>query len=126
MQSGMEELYQFDEEFRDTIATVDAQGKRIWVYPKKPSGQYFNYRIIVTVILLGILFAGPFIKINGNPLLLVNIFERKFSILGQIFWPQDFFLLALLLITFFVSFTTVRTCGAGFFSRTSNLISYIT
>ena len=98
----MEELYQFDEEFRDTIATVDAEGKRIWVYPKKPSGKFHNYRIIVTIILLSILFAGPFITINGNPLLLVNIFERKFSILGQIFWPQDFFLLALLLITLFV------------------------
>jgi cytochrome c oxidase accessory protein FixG len=99
---GTEELYQFDEEFRDTIATVDAEGKRIWVYPKKPSGRYHNYRIAVTVVLLGILFAGPFIKIGGESLLMLNIFDRKFVILGQIFWPQDFFLLALLLITFFV------------------------
>ena len=103
MQSaGTEELYQFDEEFRDTIATVDAEGKRIWVYPKKPSGQFHNYRILVTIVLLGILFAGPFIKIGGQPLLMLNFFERKFVIFGQVFWPQDFFLLALLLITFFV------------------------
>jgi len=97
-----DELYEFDEEFRDTIATVDEQGKRIWVYPKKPKGQKHNARIWVTVILLSILFAGPFIKIGGQPFLLLNIFERKFVILGQAFWPQDFFLLALLLITFFV------------------------
>ncbi len=97
-----ESLYEFDEEFRDSIATVDKEGKRIWVYPKKPSGRFHNYRVIVTIALLGILFAGPFIRIGGQPLLMLNIFERKFVIFGTVFWPQDFFLLALLLITFFV------------------------
>ncbi|UXX78489.1 cytochrome c oxidase accessory protein CcoG [Reichenbachiella carrageenanivorans] len=98
----MENHYQFEEEYRDTIATVDESGKRIWVYPKKPKGKYHNYRIGVTVVLLGLLFAGPFITIGGRPMLLLNIFERKFIILGQAFWPQDFFLLALLAVTFFV------------------------
>ena len=98
----MENHYEFEEEYRDTIATVDELGKRVWIYPKKPKGQYHNYRIIVTIVLLGLLFSGPFIKIGGHPLLLLNIFERKFVILGQAFWPQDFFLLALLAVTFFV------------------------
>ncbi|MGL1886833.1 MAG: cytochrome c oxidase accessory protein CcoG [Reichenbachiella sp.] len=98
----MENHYEFEEEFRNTIATVDESGKRIWVYPKKPKGQFQNYRIIVTVFLLSLLFSGPFIKIGGQPLLLLNVFERKFIILGQTFWPQDFFLLAVLLVTFFV------------------------
>ena len=102
MEMKQEELYQFDEEFRDTIATVDEQGKRVWVYPKKPKGQLHNARIWVTVFLLSILFAGPFITIGGRPLLLLNVFEREFVIFGQAFWPQDFFLLAILLITFFV------------------------
>ncbi len=91
-----------DEEFRDSISTVDEKGKRIWIYPKKPAGQYHNWRIIVTVFLLSLLFGGPFIKIGGQPLLLLNIFERKFIIFGQAFWPQDFALLAIVLITFFV------------------------
>lgn len=95
-------FYQYDEEYRDTIATVDEHGKRIWVYPKKPKGTYHRARIIVSTVLLSILFAGPFIKIGGEPFLLLNIFERKFSILGVVFWPQDFFILALMLITFFV------------------------
>ena len=91
-----------DEEFRDSISTVDEKGKRIWIYPKKPSGQYHHWRIVVTVFLLSLLFGGPFIKIGGQPLLLLNIFERKFIILGQAFWPQDFALLEIVLITFFV------------------------
>lgn len=96
---GMESA---DEDFRDSIATVDEQGKRIWLYPKKPFGKFHNWRILVTVVLLSILFGGPFIKIGGQPLLLLNVFERKFIVFGQAFWPQDFFLLAIILLTFFV------------------------
>lgn len=96
------EFYQFDEEFRDTIATVDETGERIWVYPKKPAGTYHNRRILVTIILLALFFAGPFVEIGGKPLLLLNIFERKFVVFGQAFWPQDFVLLALTLIALFV------------------------
>src|SRR5688572_5550708 len=90
------------EEFRDSIATVDDKGKRLWIYPKKPSGKFHNWRLLVTVILLSALFGGPFIKINGQPFMLFNILERKFIIFGQAFWPQDFVLLAVTLITFFV------------------------
>lgn len=97
-----DKIYEVDEEFRDSIATVDETGKRIWIYPKKPSGYYHKLRIIVTVVLLSILFAGPFIKIAGQPFLLLNVFERRFVVFGQSFWPQDFVLLALLLIALFV------------------------
>lgn len=90
------------EQFRDSIATVDDKGKRLWIYPKKPSGKFHNWRILVTVILLSVLFGGPFIKINGQPFMLFDIFERKFIIFGQAFWPQDFVLLAVTLLTFFV------------------------
>jgi cytochrome c oxidase accessory protein FixG len=95
-------LYEYDEEFRDSIGTVDKEGKRIWVYPKKPKGRLHTARIGVSVVLLAILFAGPFLKIGGQPLLLLNLFERKFVIFGVAFWPQDFFLVALLAVTFFV------------------------
>jgi cytochrome c oxidase accessory protein FixG len=92
----------YDDEFRDSIATVDSEGKRRWIYPKKPSGKLHNWRIVVTVFLLSLLFAGPFIKINGQPFLLLNVIDRKFVIFGQVFWPQDFVLLAMVLIAFFV------------------------
>lgn len=102
MNPASENFYQYDEEFRNSIATVDAQGKRVWIYPKKPSGRLHTYRIAVTIALLALFFAGPFIKVGGQPLLLLNLFERKFVLFGQVFWPQDFFLLALTLITLFV------------------------
>ncbi|MCB0496616.1 MAG: cytochrome c oxidase accessory protein CcoG [Cyclobacteriaceae bacterium] len=98
----MENFYEYDEQFRDTIGTVDKEGKRIWVYPKKPKGSYHTKRAIVAIVLLGLLFSGPFIKIGGQPLLLFNIFERKFVLFGIPFWPQDFYLFGLAMITFFV------------------------
>ncbi len=98
------------ESFRDHIATVDEKGKRIWVYPKKPKGRYTNWRTVLAVALLGFLFTGPFIRINGEPLLQLNVLERKFIILGNVFWPQDFHLFVLAMITgivFVILFTVV-------------------
>ncbi|WP_109829881.1 cytochrome c oxidase accessory protein CcoG [Reichenbachiella versicolor] len=98
----METQFEYEEEYRDSISTVDEEGKRVWIYPKKPKGAFHKKRVIVTALLLSLLFLGPFLKVGGQPLLLLNFFERKFIILGLPFWPQDFFLLALLLVTLFV------------------------
>ncbi len=98
------------ESFRDSVGTMDQSGKRKWIFPKKPSGRYTNYRTLVSHFLLALFFAVPFLKINGNPFLLINILERQFFILGQPFYPQDFFILALGAITsiiFIILFTVV-------------------
>jgi len=101
-----------DEAYRDAIGTVDKDGKRIWAFPKKPSGNYHNKRVIATVIFLLIFFSVPFIKIGGAPLLQINIFERRFYIFGQLFLPQDSLVFSLGLITFFV-FITLFTVVYG-------------
>ena len=106
----MEDLYQFDQEYRDHISTVDARGKRIWVFPKKPKGRYHTLRAIVAIFLLVGLFAAPFIKVDGHPFILLNIIDRRFIIFGTPFWPQDFHLIALALISlvlFIVLFTVI-------------------
>lgn len=71
-----------DESFRDAIGTVDDKGKRVWVYPKIPTGKLYEKRKIVSYFLLLFLFASPFIKINENQFLLFNVTERKFNIFG--------------------------------------------
>lgn len=101
---------QDEESFRDSIATVDQKGKRIWIYPKKPSGRFYNVRTYLSWILLALLFGIPFIKVNGEPLMLFNVLERKFILFGIQFMPQDFhlFVLAMLtLVVFIVLFTVV-------------------
>ncbi|RYZ56268.1 MAG: cytochrome c oxidase accessory protein CcoG, partial [Sphingobacteriales bacterium] len=96
--------------FRDTVATVDKQGKRVWVYPTQPKGKLYNLRTIVTLFYLLIFFGLPFIKVNGHPFFLINVIERRFILFGQIFWPQDFFIFGLgmvLFIVFVALFTVV-------------------
>ncbi|MBC6612547.1 cytochrome c oxidase accessory protein CcoG [Hymenobacter sp. BT507] len=90
------------ESFRDSIATVDAEGKRIWLYPKQPKGALYRARTWLSYGLLALLFAGPWLRIHGLPVLLLNLPARKFIIFGQIFWPQDFFILLLAMMTFVV------------------------
>ena len=97
-----------NESFRDSIGTIDEEGKRSWVYPKKPSGKFYEYRKYVSYFLLAFLFAAPFIKINGNQFLLFNFLERRFNIFGFPFWPQDFhlFVISMLIgVVFIILFT---------------------
>ena len=98
-----------DEFYRDRIATVDAEGKRNWIYPKKPKGPFYEYRKWVSYVLLVFLFGMPFVKVNGDPFLLFNVLERKFILFGVYFAPQDFhlFVLAMLIFIIFIALFTV-------------------
>lgn len=97
--------------FRDQISTLTDDGKsRKWIYPHVIKGKLYQYRSLVSYFFLTLLFASPFLKLNGEQLVLLNILERKFVFFGVIFWPQDFYLfvLALLIfIVFIVLFTVV-------------------
>ncbi|MBL7922848.1 MAG: cytochrome c oxidase accessory protein CcoG [Bacteroidia bacterium] len=88
--------------FRDSVATISKEGRRNWIYPKKPKGPLYDKRTIVSVVLLALMFSGPFMKVNGHPLMLFNILERKFILFGVAFWPQDFDLFVLAMLTFIV------------------------
>lgn len=97
--------------FRDHISTVTEDGKRRkWIYPKLIKGKLYHYRKYFTWLLLFLLFSGPFVKINGEQLVLLNIIERKFAFFGVVFSPQDFYLFVLgmlIFVVFIVLFTVV-------------------
>jgi len=93
--------------FRDRIVTMNEEGHRNWVYANQPKGRLYTARTIVGVILLAFLFAAPHIRVaNGEPLLLFNILQRKFVLFGVVFWPQDFHLFVIGLITIIISIVT--------------------
>ena len=103
----------YDEEsqaFRDQLATVTDDGKRRWIYPKKPSGRFHNARVVVSAILLLILVIIPFIKVNGHPFMLLDFLNRKFILFGVLFGPHDFHLFVIAMIAtvvFVILFTAV-------------------
>ena len=54
-------MAQDQDNFRDSIGTIKEDGKRAWVFPKKPSGKLYEYRKYVSYVLLTFLIASPFI-----------------------------------------------------------------
>ena len=99
-----------NQEFRNKLATVTDEGKRKWIYPKKPSGKFYNARTIVSLFLLAFLIIVPFIKVNGHQFLLFDFLNRQFILFGIPFGPHDFhlFVLAMIsLIVFIILFTVV-------------------
>lgn len=88
--------------YRDRVSTVTTTGKRNWVYAFKPSGKWYNYRKYIAYSYLALFFIIPFIKVNGMPFMLINLPEGKFILFTKIFWPQDFFIFAIAMITFIV------------------------
>lgn len=91
-----------DQTFRDSVATIDQKGKRKYIFPKKPKGLFYDRRTFASIVYLVIFFSLPWIKMNGEPFIMINVLKRKFIIFGQIFGPQDFFIFALAMITFVV------------------------
>lgn len=104
----VEKVYQ-EKSFRDSLGTMDEDGKRKWLFPKRPAGFFTKWRSVVSYILLAFLLFAPYVRIQGQPLLQFNLLERKFIIFGQIFWPQDFhlFVLAMITLVIFVTLFTV-------------------
>ena len=101
-----------DQSFRDSVATISKEGKRNYITPQKPKGKLYNLRSYFSYFYLILFFTLPFIKIGGEPIFLFNILERKFIFFGVIFWPQDFFIFAIGLLTFLV-FVILFTVAFG-------------
>ena len=100
------------ENFRDRIATVDESGKRKWIFAHQPKGRFYNIRSILSWFYFLVFFGLPFIQIDGRPLFLFNIPNAKFIIFGKVFWPQDFFIFGMTMITF-VFFIILFTAAFG-------------
>ena len=95
------------ERFRAELASIQPDGRRRWIYARKPRGTFTRWREVVSALLVTFLFAAPFVKVNGHQFLLLNIIERQFVLFGMPFWPNDFYLVAVLFLTGIVSFVVV-------------------
>lgn len=88
--------------FRDRIATSDDQGRRKWVFARLPKGRYTVRRHAVALFLIAIFFALPLIELDGQPFVLLDVINRHFILFGNVFWPQDTYLLGIVMLTFVV------------------------
>lgn len=68
------------------------------IYQRKIKGTYQRIRRYGSWGLLALYFLTPWFNWGDRPLVLYDLPARQFHVFHMTFWPQDFFLLALLLI----------------------------
>lgn len=100
MKAVEEKISAVGHSFRDSLTTVNDEGKRVWVFAKKPIGKWFRRRSLLGYSLLAILLGSPFIRVDGHPFMLFDLVHRKFVLFGQVFWPQDFYIFVIGFIAF--------------------------
>ncbi len=101
------------------LATLEADGSRRWLYPRLSMGGFWTLRRTVAYALIAFFTIVPHLRIAGKPPILLDIPTRRFTILGYTFLPTDTLLLALLMVSAFVSVFLVTAlfgrvwCGWG-------------
>lgn len=78
--------------------TIDLYQKSETIHPRLVNGRFAKWRVIATVLLLGLFYVTPWLNWNGRQAILFDLPARQFHILGTTFWPQDFIFLTLILI----------------------------
>ena len=98
---------------RIDIDLLDSGGDSVYVserkvYPRDVSGRFDRLRKLAVFWLLGMYYLFPWLTWDDRQAVLFDLPARKFHVFGLTFWPQDFSLLALLLmiLAFTLFFTT--------------------
>lgn len=94
------------------LSTLNNDGSRRWLNPRLSRGRFLNGRRITAYTLILIFTAIPHARLNGKPLVLLDIIHREFTLFGKTFLPTDTLLLALLLLmVFFLIFLVTAMFG---------------
>jgi cytochrome c oxidase accessory protein FixG len=104
-----QELIDLQEIAPAEVGEIDLYQHREKIYTRKIEGFFQRIRLFTGwPLLLGYILL-PWISWDGRQSVLFNLPERKFDILGLTFWPQDFPMLAFLLIIAAFSLFAVTT-----------------
>lgn len=80
------------------LSTLNRDGSRRWLRPRVSAGNFWRARRIVAYVLIVVFTLIPYIRLNGKPLILLNLRAREFTLFGCTFLPTDTVLLALFLL----------------------------
>jgi len=94
------------------VSELDLYQKREKIYTRKIQGTFQRLRLFTGWPLLIGYFCLPWINLGSRQSVLFDLPERKFYVLNLTFWPQDFIMLAfLLMIAAFALFTVTAFAG---------------
>ncbi|HQR03459.1 MAG: cytochrome c oxidase accessory protein CcoG [Proteobacteria bacterium] len=68
------------------------------IYPRSVTGWFATWRWVFVWLTQLVFYGCCWLPWNGRQAMLFDLVERKFYIFGLVFWPQDVFFLAVLLI----------------------------
>ncbi|MCA9599595.1 MAG: cytochrome c oxidase accessory protein CcoG [Myxococcales bacterium] len=85
------------------LPTLNADGTRRRIRPKLYKGRYYWARLLTAWGLIASFVAIPFIRMNGHPLILLDVPARQFHLFGRTFLATDGVLLMLLMLSIFLS-----------------------
>ena len=89
------------------LSTLERDGRRRWMHPKLSTGTWWHRRRIIAYFLMIVFVAIPHLRIYGKPLILLDIAAREFTVLGKTFLPTDTVVLAMLMLSIFLSIVLV-------------------
>ncbi|AKS43109.1 cytochrome c oxidase accessory protein CcoG [Wenzhouxiangella marina] len=101
----------------DQSEVIPLYVKQPKVYPRETQGRFSRLRVIAAWVLLGLFYVLPWVNLGGQQIVLFDLPGRQFHFFGLTLWPQDLFVLALLLamaaftLFFFTALAGRLWCG---------------
>ncbi len=74
------------------VTTINEDGSRRVIHPAAVHGRFTKWRGVAAVMLLAIYILLPWIPINGNPAVFIDLAHRQFHFFGLTFVTQDLWL----------------------------------
>lgn len=85
------------------LSTMEGDGSRIWLRPRLLKGRFLVWRRITAYVLIAVFTLIPHGRMNGKPLMLLDLGAREFTFFGVTFLSTDTVLLALFLLATIIS-----------------------
>jgi cytochrome c oxidase accessory protein FixG len=73
----------------DSVATINEDGSRRFIHPTEVRGRFARWRVVFAIVLTALYVAMPWIQINGNPAVFLDLAHRQFHYFGLTFLGQD-------------------------------------
>jgi cytochrome c oxidase accessory protein FixG len=85
------------------LSTLERDGSRRWLNPRVSPGRYWHARRVVGVLLIALFVLLPHWRVGGKQAFLLDVLEGRLTFLGMTFLPTDTLLLALFMVSVFLS-----------------------
>lgn len=77
---------------RESVTSINDDGSRRFIHPAAVKGRFTRWRSLAGIALMAIYVALPWITINGNPAVFLDLRLRQFHFFGLTFVTQDLWL----------------------------------